>query len=204
MRTIILAAALIVAALTAAVALPAFADASATGGGDNGETGIVAAREAPTDLREAELAHARCMREQGINFPDPKFGEGGSITIEIGPEHGVDPSSKAFRDANAACGHLSEKARQNMPQPDPEHLEAMREHALEFAQCMREQGLDWPDPQFDDGGFTVMLPPQGMSAEDLRIREATEACEGALPAPLPGELATCAAPLPRTDEVRPR
>ena len=32
----------------------------------------------------------------------------------------------------------------------------MREQMLEFTECMREQGIDMPDPVFDDeGGFSV-------------------------------------------------
>ena len=39
---------------------------------------------------------------------------------------------------------------------DPEQEAEMREQMLEFTECMREQGIDMPDPVFgDDGGFSV-------------------------------------------------
>jgi hypothetical protein len=59
--------------------------------------------EQQKEAREAALAHSRCMREHGIDFPDPKFGEDGGATIQIGPESGIDPNSSKFRQAQKQC-----------------------------------------------------------------------------------------------------
>jgi hypothetical protein len=59
--------------------------------------------EQQKEVRDAALAHSRCMREHGIDFPDPKFGENGQATIQIGPESGIDPNSSKFQRAQKEC-----------------------------------------------------------------------------------------------------
>jgi hypothetical protein len=49
------------------------------------------------------LAFAKCMREHGItDFPDPKSGEGISISADQGSD--LDPNNPRFQAANKACG----------------------------------------------------------------------------------------------------
>ncbi len=54
-------------------------------------------------MRDAALDFARCMREQGIDFPDPEFPEEGGARVRIGPGTGIDPSSPKFQRAQKAC-----------------------------------------------------------------------------------------------------
>ncbi len=54
--------------------------------------------------RAAMLKFAQCMRANGLpGFPDPSFGPAGRIGLKVGPQAGLDPSSPAFRQAQAAC-----------------------------------------------------------------------------------------------------
>jgi hypothetical protein len=54
-----------------------------------------------------------------------------------------------------------------------------RGDALEFAQCMRENGIkDWPDPS-EDGNTGVMPMPEG--ADPQAVEAATEKCRKYLP-----------------------
>jgi hypothetical protein len=46
------------------------------------------------------LAFARCMRQHGINIPDPKPGGG----IGVDGDAGVNPGSPKFKAAWRACG----------------------------------------------------------------------------------------------------
>jgi hypothetical protein len=57
----------------------------------------------PEDREEAMLDFAECMRDHGIDFPDPQFEDGGGMTIGIGPESRVDPSDPDFQDAQEEC-----------------------------------------------------------------------------------------------------
>lgn len=53
--------------------------------------------------------------------------------------------------------------------------------ALEFAQCMRDNGIDdFPDPQIDGEGGNLIVAPSGVAPEDLSAAEA--ACEHILEA----------------------
>ena len=68
---------------------------------------------APSDPAEAALQFAQCMREHGIDMPDPQFSGDGNfgIAISSGPDDSsnsggppFDPNSQEFKDANEACG----------------------------------------------------------------------------------------------------
>jgi hypothetical protein len=55
------------------------------------------------EFREAALKHARCMRAQGIDFPDPTFGANGEARIELGEGNTPPPDDPAFKAADAKC-----------------------------------------------------------------------------------------------------
>ena len=60
--------------------------------------------------RNAMLRFGQCMRSHGVpGFPDPTF-NGNRVGIRIQPGAGVDPSSPAFKRAQASCGPLVQKA----------------------------------------------------------------------------------------------
>jgi hypothetical protein len=137
----------------------------------------VTASSAPADPEEAQLAFAECMREHGVDLPDP--GAEGGIAIEVTPE-----TEDEMNAAMEECQPLLENARGAI-EPDPEQEAEMREQVLEFTECMREQGIDMPDPVFsDDGGFTVQAEPgEGGGAEsgpraDEDFQAAAEQCGG--------------------------
>jgi hypothetical protein len=46
------------------------------------------------------------MRRNGVDFPDPAFSEDGGARVNLGPGSGLDPSSPAFRRAEARCRAL--------------------------------------------------------------------------------------------------
>lgn len=121
----------------------------------------------PVQQEPSALAFAACMRANGVaNFPDPAGpGATGGGGFRIGSDVVQNPN---FEPARAACQHL-------IPQGggqaglgggggnvDPALL-------LEFARCMRENGVpEFPDPS-PDGGFVGGLPvdtstPQFQSA----------------------------------------
>jgi hypothetical protein len=63
------------------------------------------------EFREAALKHARCMRAQGIDFPDPTFGANGEVRIELKGSGGGPPlDDPAFRAAEAKCRKYLGKA----------------------------------------------------------------------------------------------
>ena len=55
-------------------------------------------------MRDGALEHARCMRAQGLDFPDPRFDGNGGISVELG--EGFDPSDPRVRRAERKCRKL--------------------------------------------------------------------------------------------------
>jgi hypothetical protein len=160
---------------TAAAAGCAVVALAACGGGDGGD----AAASDQEKFEQAALAHARCMREHGVDVPDPKPGQGGIVVVGPGPgPNGGGPPPRAMREAEEAC----EKHLRDIPPPkiSEEQKREMRDAALAHARCMREHGIDFPDPKFSaDGGITVEA--RGLDPDSPKMREANEACAKHLP-----------------------
>jgi hypothetical protein len=100
--------------LVALVVLPlVFAACSASAGTDAGvaslaSPGAAAASASPgasTNPEDAMLDFAQCMRDNGVDMPDPQSG-GRGVTIVGGPGSGIDPQSEEFQAAMTACQDL--------------------------------------------------------------------------------------------------
>ncbi|MDX3658397.1 hypothetical protein PV646_13900 [Streptomyces sp. ID05-26A] len=106
-------------------------------------------KEQPDDAKKNEkgdsVQFAKCMRENGIEMPDPQENGEGSVGITIGGEDGLDPEK--MKTAHEACKKHLPNGGEFKP-PSPEDQDKMREQA----KCMRDRGHDWPDPNFDGGG----------------------------------------------------
>jgi hypothetical protein len=129
------------------------------------------------------LEYAECMRDQGVDFPDPKPGEDGAMLV--GPDPGEEPPTAAEQQemeaADAECKGILEDVEGSLPAPSAEEQREMQDRALAFAECMREEGIDFPDPEFDEGGrmtFGVGGGPGqgGLDPGDQEFQEAQETC----------------------------
>ena len=102
------------------------------------ESGRSAGSDAPiTDHTEWQLAYASCMRDEGIDMPDPEPGGGGMRV----PMDDMAALERASGECRARLG--------NAPAPDGREAltdEAMLERQLQAAQCLRDQGYDVADP----------------------------------------------------------
>jgi hypothetical protein len=134
--------------------------------------------------RDAALKFAECMRGEGIDVPDPQISEDGKVTQAMRVPKGVSPEK--IQAAQDKCQKHQKGA--GGQAPSEEEQAKMREQALAFAQCMREQGIDFPDPQFEEGGKVIMGGKRGsgFDPEDPDFREAQEACRDKLPGGGPG------------------
>ena len=147
-----------------------------TAGSDGGGAGPGGSAE----FQDAMLEYAECMRDQGIDFPDPQMGEGG-ITI-VGPEPGEEPPTRAEQEemaaADAECNHILDDVEGSLPEPTPEEQQEMQDQALAFAECMREHGIDFPDPEFGEGGEVRIGLGGGADFSDPDFQDAQEECQG--------------------------
>jgi hypothetical protein len=147
-------------------------------GGDGGDGGEPASEE---DLEEQALAFSECMRENGVpDFPDPEIEDGGIRMRVGGPDGGGEIDQEAMEKAMEACEELAPRGGGSFSEEDRQE---MQDAMLEYAQCMRDNGYDMPDPDFSDGGGMFRLEGE---ADDPAFKKAQEACEDKLPG-RPGE-----------------
>ncbi|MFF8961541.1 hypothetical protein ACF1BK_02105 [Streptomyces globisporus] len=150
-------------ALAAALALTATA-CSGDGGGTKGGG---SASDSKKTKEDQALEHRKCLREQGLDIPEPKPGENGmGVTID-GGSMGKEKMEKAFK----AC---EDKAVGGGPK---EMTQAEKDKAVAYARCMRQNGFDMPDPKFDGGA--MQAAPALKSKDMKKFEKANKACESA-------------------------
>jgi hypothetical protein len=179
--------------LAAGLATGAACAGSGSGSG-NGVASIKAASDKKTDSdgtgkdkaktnpEDAMLAFARCMREHGIDMPDPDTsGDGpGVVTFSAGaPGEKLDGDMSKFQEANDACKDLMGDA--GPINLSPEQQQEMQDQALAFSRCMREHGVNMPDPNFDGEGHVMMKidDSSGIDPTDPKFEAAQQACGSA-------------------------
>jgi hypothetical protein len=153
-----------------------------------GATTTTTGATSQADTQQAMLDFAQCMREHGIDMPDPQFGENGQAAFTVGAEG--TPADKAKLDAaQAACQSYLDKVKSNAPPLDPAKIEAEKQKLLDFAQCMRDHGIDFPDPQIstDGGGLQVQMGGPGLDPNSPGFKEANDACSAQVGLPKPGD-----------------
>jgi hypothetical protein len=124
------------------------------------------------DNQQAAVAFARCMRQHGINMPDP------NPDIDWGQE-GQAPGWDA---AWQACRQLlpPDPAAQDT-RPSAQELGQLRA----FAVCVRAHGIDLSDPDPTTGNMTMGGRPGGVPREQLQSAPAYKAAEAACRDKLP-------------------
>jgi hypothetical protein len=179
------------------------------------------------DSEQELLDWVECMRDEGVEIPDPTRDADGNLVINgngISIGGGDAPSTNDSGDENDEPPFTPEEmeAAEEVCGTPPglgpgdiseEDQQAMQDDALEFAQCMRDHGIeDFPDPDFsnmgpggapqtgspdgDDGGSggdgdgrdeTIVLGPFGeIDMNDPETAAAFEACQDLFGGP-PGE-----------------
>jgi hypothetical protein len=157
-------------------------------GGSTGDSGIASAGSgtaspsassgSTNQLTAAEQGRkfAQCMRDHGVNMPDPGANGSPGTAVKINVSRAVmEAAKKACQKYAGNAGGPSGK------KLDPAELAKMRQ----FAQCMRAHGLpNFPDPQAS-GGITVErrsggsggASGGGMRPDDPKFKAAQRACQ---------------------------
>ena len=123
-------------------------------------------------FEEGVLNFAQCMREEGINFPDPTFDIDGNPefdNLEIENE-------EEFESAFVNCEDILRNALPEQFDLDPEVEAALVDASLEFSQCMRDQGIDFPDPKPGEFGFFAFRDAD-IDFSSKEVQEAFEICQ---------------------------
>ena len=124
--------------------------------------------------KKAMLDYAQCMRDHGVDMPDPTFDQGGGKVVQRVKEGNED----TVRAAEQACKKYQDKVKP--PPMSEEEQKKMKEAALKNAQCMRDHGIsNFPDPQFDEnGGMQIKIDKNsGMNPNSQKFQDAMKACQ---------------------------
>lgn len=162
--------------------------AAGCGGGSKNGGGSGTNASGNQGFQTASLRFARCMREHGVNLPDP----GADGTIRIGVGSGGSGASGGSAGGSGTKGALSpspgfakaqEACKQYLPQSGLSSGDRAKIQTkfLEFARCMRAHGVpNFPDPTFKNG--QIAIGGAGINPSDPATKKATAACQSVLPA----------------------
>lgn len=146
---------------------------------DNDAANAAAAPSTPAqDPEAALLSFVECLRGKGLDVPDPEVDADGNLSFSprsVMRQGTVDPEE--LRAVMEACGGLPEGVGGGF---SPEDRTQFQDTALKFAECMRGQGLDVPDPDFSAGA-----PRAGgggpfggqLDRDDPKVAAALEVCQ---------------------------
>ena len=125
-----------------------------------------------TAFEEGVLEFAQCMREEGINFPDPTFDIDGNPQFDNLEIENAEEFERAFEN----CEDILRNALPEQFDLDPEVEAALVDASLEFSQCMRDQGIDFPDPKPGEFGFFAFRDAD-IDFGSEAVQEAFEICQ---------------------------
>jgi len=142
---------LILAVVAGALALGACGSSNDDGGGAG------SGAKGQDKAFEGALKFSKCMREHGIDMPDPQRVGKGGIKLSGGKVNFNDPKMKS---AQSACQKYMQIG--GGETLDPAKRAKLQEAALSYARCMRGHGVDMPDPKLaGNGGLTFQAGPGG-------------------------------------------
>lgn len=129
------------------------------------------------DQEAAAIALVECVRGEGIDVADPIVDSDGNVQFPPpDPDDPIDPDQ--LRGALDACDEELQAVVIGFTQDLD--FTAVQDTLLEYAQCMRSEGFDLPDPDFSNLALGGEGPPTGPFGEvdfnDPDFAVADEAC----------------------------
>ena len=130
------------------------------------------------------------MRDNGVpDFPDPTLDADGNIRPfgNGGGQGDLGVDRDTIQAAQEECIPIVEDLALNFFRANRGQIEDL---LYEFASCMRDEGIDMPDPDFSEGPLSGGGPFGDIDRGDPEFQEAAETCSGVFGAGgfrLPGE-----------------
>ncbi len=151
---------------------------------DSGATGGASTQAKVSDQDRGLLRFARCMREHGIDFPDPQRDANGQLVFDA-PAGG---DQAALQAAQKACQKFVKGGFAGGPSDGPAaggapsqgQIQKQLDQAVKFARCMRRNGVKtFPDPKMQ-GGQVLIDPGPGFDPNDPTRKKAVSKCRSLL------------------------
>lgn len=164
----------------AAVIVVETADNTAAADTDSSSTDADTSDDAGSSGNDEEqaLEFAQCMRDEGIDFPDPIVNADGSVDFFGGAggrgDGGGFQNDAGFQDAIDGCGSLIEGASFLPNQGD---FTEQEDTFLEAAECLRDEGIDVADPDFGNGAGGGGPFGADFDPDDPATAAAIDACQ---------------------------
>jgi hypothetical protein len=132
---------------------------------------------------EGALKFAKCMRDHGIDMPDPQRTGSDGIKQTINGKPG---SRAAMEAAQKACQKYMQIG--GGKAPSAAEQAKVKDSMLAYAKCMRQNGVDMPDPKFSNGGGATFSLGSGSSGgrtsgpnpDSPAFKKADQACHSKL------------------------
>jgi hypothetical protein len=130
---------------------------TSTGGTGGGTSGL--------SRDEKAVKFTQCLRENGVNVPDPEPGKPPAFKFDSGSGATKEQVQKAME----TCKEFSPQGEAPNPQQE--------ENGRKYAACMRENGVEkFPDPKPGQRGIMI----DGSVGQDPDMQKAQEACQSIL------------------------
>ena len=159
-------------------------------GGKSGNNGIASAdgrtkatahksANSAADRHQQELKFAKCMRDHGVDMPDPD--PNGPITIKGSAGPG---DQDTMQKAQEACKQYMPNGG-NPPKLSPKDVAKL----AKYSKCMRDHGIDMPDPDAQGRVLQTAGPASGgdqagtfaMGPDNPQWAKADKACHSLMP-----------------------
>jgi hypothetical protein len=167
---------LLLLAVAAALALGA---CGSSGNDDNKAGGGASDQDKAFD---GALKFAKCMREHGLDVPDPeRVGSGGIRQKMSGKGTGKGPDDPKTQAALKDCEHFQKRG--GGEAPSPAQQAKMQDAFVAYAKCMRSKGVAMEDPKVDGGRVQLGIGKGGrLNPESPAFKAAEAACHKLLAA----------------------
>ncbi|MEV0528483.1 hypothetical protein AB0I66_34170 [Streptomyces sp. NPDC050439] len=149
-------------ALATGIAALALLTGACSSGGDSGSQDKAdggKGKQADAAFKERE-----CLRKHGLKVSEPKSGED-TRGITIGGDMTKEKMEAAMKACTGKGGGMSGRG----------PSQADKDKMLKYAQCMRKNGFNMPDPKFEGGAVEAQKVPKG--AEAKKMEKAAKACK---------------------------
>lgn len=135
--------------------------------------GSAVSGESKLTPEQAILRFTKCLRDNGVDVPDPDVDSAGNLRLDFGAGADIDPDDPAVKRAQEECRPYSSAIIQSF---SPDDIVALRDTLVDYAACLRKNGLDVPDPNFlsSEGPFPSLDP------KDPAFVRANQSCERVL------------------------